>query len=140
MFVLFQLPSFLFLFLLFLSRTEVYDCSLFWWLDCVIHKFWIPIFIVHHFLCEHHYSLHRLYHRMKEKYKMNAKCTDHLSTIWKFVLIQNFIEQRIWAIRNLLRWHLGGGHGDLRCCHGVAYLFCAPLRWIKSHLAEVRCF
>ena len=96
MFVLFQLTSFLFLFLSFLSRTEVYICSLFWWLDCVIHKFWIPIVIIYYFLCEHHYSLHRLHHRMKEKYKMNAKCTDDLSTSWNFVLIQNFIEQKNW--------------------------------------------
>ena len=103
--VLFQLTSFLFLFLVlffFLSRTEVYNSSLFRWLDCVIHKFWIPIFIIHHFLCEHHYSLYRLHHWMKGKYKMNAKCTDDLSTIWRLVLSKTLLSketERNWSIK-----------------------------------------
>ena len=84
-------------------RYHVFTRKLAWYfigvyiINCVIHKFWIPIIIIHHFLCECHYSsLYRLHHRMKEKYKMNAKCTYDLSTIRKFVLIQNFIEQRNW--------------------------------------------
>ena len=118
-----------------LELKFILNCSLFWWLDCVIHKFWIPVFIIHHFLCKHHYSLYRLHHRMKEKYKMNAKylralTTYLLSTIFFF---QSCIE-RNWAIRNLL------GHGDLRCCRGVAYLFCAAMKLIKSHLCGVRGF
>ena len=122
MFVLFQLPSFLFLFLLFLSRTEVYDCSLFWWLDCVIHKFWIPIFIVHHFLCEHHYSLYTVSTtgwKRNIKWMQNALMIYLLSEGWSY-------PKRYWAkklqreteqSRNLLRWQLGGEHEDLlpRC-------------------------
>ena len=63
-----------------LELKFILNCSLFWWLDCVIHKFWIPVFIIHHFLCKHHYSLYRLHHRMKEKYKMNAKYLRALTT------------------------------------------------------------
>ena len=101
------------------------NCSFFWWLDCVIHNFWIPIFIIHHFLCEHHYSLYRLHHRMKEKYKMNAKYLRALTT---YLLSESFFFPN-WTIRNLL------GDGDLRYCRGVAYLFCAVMKLIKPHLA-----
>ena len=121
MFVLFQLTSFLFLFLLFLSRTEVYNSSLFRWLDCVFHNFWIPIFIIHHFLCEHHYSLYTVSTtgwRRNINWMQNALTIYLLSKGW-------FYPKLYWAkklreteqSRNLLRWQLGGGHGDLlpRC-------------------------
>ena len=48
------------------------------------------------------YSLYRLHHWMKEKYKMNAKCNDDLSTIWRLVLSKTLLSketERNWAIK-----------------------------------------
>ena len=63
---------------MFLFGTEVYtELFTILMLDCVIHNFWIPIFIIHHFLCKHHYSLYCLHHRMKEKWECKIfKSTD----------------------------------------------------------------
>ena len=124
---------------MFLFGTEVYtELFTILMLDCVIHNFWIPIFIIHHFLCKHHYSLYCLHHRMKEKWECKLfKSTDDQSTHLKVFFFQSSME-RNWAIRNLFRWQFGGGHGDLRCCRGVAYLFCVAMRWLKSHLPACR--
>ena len=95
-------------------------------------QFWL--FIIFYVNIINHYTVSTTGWRRNENAKYLRALTIYLLSESFFFFFQSSIE-RNWAIRNLLWWKFGGGHGDLRCCHGVAYLFCAAMRWIKSHLA-----
>ena len=96
--------------------TEVYmNCSLFWWLDSITH-----------------YTVSTTGRRRNENAKYLRALTIYL-LIWKFFFPKLYWEKL--SNQKSIAMTVGGGHGDLPCCRGVAYLFCVAMRWIKSHLA-----